>query len=334
VSSHRNRLLSIEPAERLALLAAAVLAVWTGVARAEEGGSGHYAAGSMSSFIDAVPQAPTFMTRLNILNYKGSVGANVPLPIAGRTALGVDATSWAYGLSLVWRPAFELAPGWSYAMSATIPYVTMDVSADLLTTTSGGAQIGVGRSDKLGALGDVVLIPLMLNYNVDPDLNVNFRITGYAPTGSYQVGRLANTGKNFWTIEPTLAFVYFGQKNGREASLFIGTDFNNENSDTRYKSGTQVHVETTLAQHFPLAGGLAGAGLSAFYYQQLTGDSGEGATFGAFKARTWGFGPVLSYVTKVDGHDVISEFKWLHEQGTKNRLQGDTLWLKVVYKFY
>jgi hypothetical protein len=219
-------------------------------------------------------------------------------------------------------------------MSATVPYLTMDVSADVQASAPGGTQVGVRRTDTLGALGDVVLIPLMLNYNVDPDFNVNFRFTGYAPTGSYEVGRLANTGKNFWTVEPTLAFVYLGQKNGREATLFVGADFNQENPDTHYKSGTQFHAESTLAQHFPLEGGLVGVGATGFWYQQMTGDSGSGATFGDFRARTWGIGPVLSYITKIGGHDLISEFKWLHEEGTQNRLQGDSLWLKVLYKFY
>ena len=29
----------------------------------------------------------------------------------------------------------------------------------------------------------------------------------------------------------------------------------------------------------------------------------------------------------------ILQLKWLHEVQTENKLQGDTLWLKAVYKF-
>lgn len=114
------------------------------------------------------------------------------------------------------------------------------------------------RSDSESGLGDILLFPLMLNYAVSPDLNVNFRVGLYAPTGDYEVGRLANTGKNFWIVEPTLGVIYFGQKNGRVASLFLGVDFNEENPDTEYKSGTQVHLDGTLAQHFQLVGGTGG----------------------------------------------------------------------------
>ena len=61
-----------------------------------------------------------------------------------------------------------------------------------------------------------------------------------------------------------------------------------------------VHESTaTLAQHFPLFGGLAGGGVSAYYYKQVTADSGDGATLGDFKGKTVGLGPVVSFVTKI-----------------------------------
>jgi hypothetical protein len=301
---------------------------------AEEGGSGHYLPGAMASFIDGVPAKETFLARLNVVNYDGSVGGNVLVPIGGLTTLGADAKSWGYGLTFVWRPSVDLGERWSYAMSTTIPVVTMDVSANVLVTGPGGGSTTVKRSDSQSGLGDAVLIPVMLNYNVDPDFNVSFRLTAYAPTGDYEAGRLANTGKNFWTAEPTFALMYLGQENGREASLFVGADFNEENSDTNYKSGTQFHLDGTLAQHFPAFGGLASVGVSAYYYKQVTADSGSGATLGDFEGKTVGIGPVISYAGKADGHDVVAELKWLHETDTEKRLEGDIVWLKVVYKFY
>jgi len=300
--------------------------VFEGVA--EEGGSGHYLPGAMSSFIDGVPTDETFIVRLNVINYQGSFERGKPLPIAGITAAGVKANSTALGLTMLWRPPVDFGERWSYAMSATIPFVDTTVSADAVTR--GGRTVAV--SDTTRGLGDIILMPLMLNYNANPELNFNFRVAAYAPTGSYELGRLANTGKNFWTIEPTAAVVYLG-KNGIEASLFAGIDFNFENPATNYRSGTQVHLDGTLAQHFPLMGGLAGIGVSGYYYQQITDDSGTGATLGAFRANTVGFGPVLSFVSKIGGLDAIAELKWLHETSTQNRLQGDTVFFKGVVKF-
>jgi len=318
---------NFRPVARL-IAATFALVLASGTAVAEEGGTGHYLAGSMASFIDTAPAKEAFLMRLNVVNYDGSIGKTEPLPLAGLTAAGVDAKSTGVGLTAVWRPAFEIGEGWSYAMTATIPYIWLDVSADV--TAKG---VTARRGSSVSGLGDIVLQPLLVNQNINPDFNINYRLSLYAPTGSYELGRLANTGKNFWTVEPTVGFMYLGQKNGIEASVFAGADFNGTNTATDYKSGTQLHIDSTFAQHFPLAGGLAGVGLNLFYYKQVTDDSGSGATLGAFRGKTLGLGPVASFVTKLGGHDLVSEFKWIHENETQNRLQGDTVWLKVLYKF-
>ncbi|MGB3119507.1 MAG: transporter [Verrucomicrobiales bacterium] len=294
--------------------------------RGEEGGSGHYLPGSMSSFIDAVPPKETFIVRYNLLYYEGVRDIkSLPLPIAGLDAAGVNASSWANGLTFLWRPPVDLGSDrLSYALSATIPVVSMDVSA----------QVGpINRSDSLDALGDIVLMPLMFNYQFSEDLNASARLGIYAPTGDYEVGRLANTGKNFWTFEPTVGLMYFGKENGIEVSLFNGVSLNTENEDTNYQSGAQFHVDGTLAQHFPIFGGFAGLGLNGYWYEQMVGDRGAGAFLGDFKGRTAGLGPVLSFAGKLGGLDMVTELKWLHEMETKNRLQGDYVWLKVVLKF-
>jgi len=63
-------------------------------------------------------------------------------------------------------------------------------------------------------------------------------------------------------------------------------------------------------------------------------EGGSGATLGDFEGKSVGVGPVVSYAGKVASHDVVAEFKWLHETDTEKRLQGDILWLKVVFKLY
>jgi len=298
-------------------------------AQAEEGGSGHYQPGSISSFMDGVAAEETFLLRYNFLSWQADVDANRILPIAGLLTAGADVDSVAHGLTVFWRPSWgTINECWSYAMSATLPYVDLDITADVITPLG-----TITRSTGIQGIGDAVLMPVMLNQKVNDDFNVNYRLGVYAPTGRYQLGRLANTGKNYWTIEPAVGFMYFGQKNGREASIFVGMDYNFENPDTNYKTGMQVHVDGTLAQHFPLWGGLAGIGVSGFWYEQIVGDSGRGATLGDFKARTTGIGPAISYVATMGNTEVLAELKWLHEFNTKNRPSGDFIWFKLATKF-
>lgn len=293
----------------------------------EEGGSGHYLPGSMASFMDGVAPTEAFLIRYQSIWYDADI--DIPMTIAGLQVAGnVEAESWANALTFFWRPPIEIGENLSYAVSATIPFVSLDVEADVRT------RLGTERrSDSESGLGDIVFQPLMLNYAVNEDFNINTRLSIYAPTGDYEKGRLANPGKNYWTFEPKIGFMYFGQQNGREASIFTGLDFNTENDDTDYHTGMQWTVDGTLAQHFPLAGGLMGAGLSGYWYEQIEGDSGSGATLGDFKGRTAGAGAALSFVKKTDHFDFMAELKWLHEIETRNRLKGDYLWLKVALKF-
>jgi hypothetical protein len=300
-------------------------------ASAEEGGSGHYLPGTISSFLDGVSPEPAFITRLNGVYYDGSFTAERGIPIAGLAALDVDVDIQGAGLTLFWRPTWgELGERWSYAMNATLPILHVKVAADVAVP---GTPLTVRRTDSEYGLGDVIVTPLMLNYHVSDDLNLNARLNVYAPTGDYEVGQLANLGKNYWSFEPIFGFMYLGKENGREASIFFGAGFNTENPDTDYQTGTQLHVDGTLAQHFPLGKGLIGLGVTGYWYQQIDGDSGSGATFGAFKARTTGVGPSLSFVHALGSHNFMLELKWLHELGVKRRPEGDSILLKAMLAF-
>jgi hypothetical protein len=44
-------------------------------------------------------------------------------------------------------------------------------------------------------------------------------------------------------------------------------------------------------------------------------------------------GPVLGYVQPIGKDSLVFELKWLAEMDTKNRIEGDIVWLKGVYLF-
>jgi len=212
--------------------------------------------------------------RLNGVYYGGNIAAEIP--IAGVDAADVDVHSTAVGLTAFWRPSWgTISERWGYAMSATLPFLRVHVEGDVQVPALGTT---VHAEDTEYGLGDTVLFPVMLNYHANDDFNVNMRLGVYAPTGDYEEGRLANTGKNYWTLEPILGLMYLGQKNGREVSLFFGADFNTENHATEYRSGTQLHIDGTVAQHFPVGTALLGLGVTGYWYQQAANDSGSGAT--------------------------------------------------------
>ncbi len=310
---------------------------------AEEGGSGHYAPGGAASFIDTLPGKPGLAIANFFSFYDGSASASKQLPLGGfmvTGTAGIKATAYADTVMALYQTPLKLLGGY-YAVAVAIPYVWVKAKAKgevQLTRTIGPQTITITRSgsmsDTANGVGDIAFYPFMLGWtDLNGDLKYDVRLGIYAPTGDYDTGKLANVGKNFWTFEPAVSLSYISSKIGLELSAFMGIDFNTKNHKTDYRSGAQFHLDFTVAEHLPLFGGVIGVGANAFYYQQITGDSGEGAILGDFKGRTVGIGPVLSYMTKIWKKDLVAEVKWLPEIEVKRRVKGDYIWFKLAMLF-
>jgi len=298
--------------------------------RAEEGGSGHYMPGASASFIDAMPGRTSLAAVPTYTYYQGEASGNRQIAIIGGTALRLDANFNAISVPVIYQTPLRLLGG-NYAAGIVLPYAWVETTGSL---TFANTNLPSGfRRDTASGLGDIALLPFTLAWT-NQDLKYDARLFVYAPTGEYDQNDLANVGKNYWTFEPEVSISYLSSKIGLEVSAFAGLCFNTENEDTDYQSGTQFHLDMTVAQHLPLGkNGLIGLGANGFYYQQVTGDSGSGAVLGDFEGRTIGVGPVLSYATKMGQTDVIAEVKWLPELDVEHRLKGDYVWFKLALVF-
>jgi hypothetical protein len=296
---------------------------------AEEGGSGHYLPGATASFIDALPGREAFAYVNAFTYYNGSASGSRRLNPGGLVAANIDGTVYADSSTLLYQTPWKIFGG-QYAAAVTIPYLTM--------TVEGEVQIGPitgKRRETVDGLGDIQVLPLMLGWTKG-DLKFGTTFGLYAPTGDFKKGALANIGKNYWTVEPGLNASWLSTKIGTEVSLFAGFDVSTKDGQTDYQSGDVFHLDATLAQHFPLLGGSVGVGANAFFYQQVSGDTGSGATLGELEGRTIGVGPVLSYAMKIGPKkttDLVAELKWLPELDVDHRLKGDTIWFKLALVF-
>ena len=297
--------------------------------RAEEGGSGHYMPGATASFIDTLPDREGFAYVNAFIYYNGSATGSRQLNLGAQVVANIDGTVYADSSTLLYQTPWRILGG-QYAAGATIPYVWMEVQGDV--------QIGSikdRRRDTASGLGDIELLPLMLGWT-NGDLKFGATFGVYAPTGNYEKDRLANVGKNYWTFEPGLSVSWLSSKIGTEVTLFAGYDCSTKDNQTDYQSGDVFHLDATVAQHFPLLGGFISVGANAFYYQQVSRDSGSGAVLGDLEGRTIGVGPVLSYTTKLGRNettDLVAELKWLPELDVDHRLKGNTIWFKLALLF-
>ena len=218
--------------------------------------------------------------------------------------------------------------GGNYAVATVIPYVWIKVDGNVKV-----GPLNPKVSDSANGLGDITMYPFMLGWTNASDMKYDVRLGVYAPTGNYDKGRLANPGRNYWTFEPSVSFSWLSTKIGTEFTVFSGFDFNTENEDTHYQSGTSWHLDGTVAQHLPLFGGIAGVGAEGFVYEQISADSGSGATLGGFEGQSYGVGPVVSYAHKIGKYDFAGEVKWLPEVDVNKRLKGDYVWVKLGIVF-
>ena len=316
--------------KRMTLGALAVMVILVPLsAHAEEGASGHYAPGANASFVDTLPSKPG-LAIANFFNYyDGSASVSKQLPYGGLITAGLDATAYSDTVIALYTTPLKLLGGY-YAVGAAIPFVWVEAKGEV----TGPLGNTFTKRDKASGIGDITLYPFMLGWTgLKGDLKSDVRLGIYAPTGNYDKGELANLGKNYWTFEPAVSLSYISSKIGLELSAFAGMDFNTENHKTDYQTGTQFHLDFTAAEHLPLFGGVIGVGVNFFYYQQISGDSGSGATLGDLKGRTVGIGPVLSYAMKIWKKDLVAEVKWLPEIDVKNRLEGDYIWFKLGIVF-
>jgi len=301
-----------------ALIAASPIAI------AGEGGTSHIMPGGNATLMDLPPTSPGGFFKPMYINYQGSASARVP------TAAGIVANLNADANTLVLGAGYGIEQtilgGAHYSFTAILPYTWLTISGN--TLAAGGRRI----QNSVSGIGDLTVVPVMLAWKSD-SWQYDFLLPIYTPTGSYQVGRLGNTGLNYWTFDPIVGAAYSNTKSGLNAAVHVGYAMNTENNATSYKSGNVLHVDASVQQILPLGSGFANIGAEAWYFQQQTCDSGSGATLGCFKGRTAGIGPVLGYIQPIGKEKLLFELKWLPELETKNRLNGDYIWFKIVYTF-
>ena len=70
-------------------------------------------------------------------------------------------------------------------------------------------------------------------------------------------------------------------------------------------------------------------GAVGYFYSQLTGDSGSGATLGEFKSRVVGVGPQIGFFIPFAEREAFLSFKAYSEFNAKNRLEGWNGWITL-----
>jgi hypothetical protein len=261
------------------------------------------------------------------------------LPGGRRTRLGgnivseveVDAKiDFATGL---WVTPAEILGG-NLAFSLTVPIgepavrAGAVISGPILNRLIGG-PLALRASDATLNYGDPVLASLIGWHSG----NWHWKLAAAAsiPAGAYQPGELSNVALNRWVGDFAAAMTYLDPARGIELSAVGGFTVNGENSDTDYRTGNELHLDLSATKFLTkdLSVGVVGS-----HYQQITGDSGEGARLGPYKGRVTAVGGTVGY-TFTAGHTPIStRLKVLREVEVENRFQGTIGFVQVSFPLW
>ncbi len=278
-----------------------LLLYFPGFVSASEGGGGAYPNGAEGFYAGAVPPPGEYF-----INYFAHYSADSLNNASGDAlpmnfSLDVTANTLRY-LKVTDKKIWGGLWGWH----VFLPIMNVDV------------EVGGSKDSKTG-LGDIIVSPFVLSWH-SPPFHYAAALDFYLPTGSYDQNDLANTGRNYYTLEPVFAVSYLADS-GFQASAKFMYDFNTENDDTNYQTGQEFHFDYTLAK----TTGPWTYGVGGYYYRQMTDDEQNGVKIGN-RGKAIAIGPQIFYGSK----EWSLAVKWQHEIEAKNRPEGDWLWVKFI----
>lgn len=303
-------------------LLAGPAAVLTSAAYAAEGGAGFYLLGSKGPAA-AIMAPPGFYLQSDLYFYSGRFDSNVELPVGGRLALGVEGKAVIEMPTLIWVLPQEVLGG-HIGLAATLPVGWKETSASASFVGPLGGTGSGSTSDEIFTVGDPVVAGMIGwqtgNFHWQAGVAVN------VPIGNYEKGELSNLSFNRWGADVYAAATWLDPAIGLDISGVVGVTFNGENPATRYRTGNEFHFEWAVVQHFNAR---FDAGIIGYYYDQLTSDSGAGAT-GPFKGRATAIGGTIGWNFKAGDLPVSTRIKYFHEFDTTNRAEGDAVFLTLT----
>lgn len=288
---------------------------------AAEGGAGFYLLGSKGPAAAVTPPPGVFFQN-DIYIYSGDLGGNRSLPTGGRLAVGVEGNAVIELPTVLWVLPEEIVGG-HLGLSATLPIGWKKTSADATVSGPLGGTGSASVSDSIFTVGDPIAGAFLgwqeqsFHWQVGTLVNI--------PIGNYQKGEISNIAFHHWGVDVFAAATWLDPDIGLDLSGVIGMTFNAENPTTDYRTGNEFHFEWAAVQHFNQQ---FDAGLIGYYYDQLTGDSGDGAN-GPFKGRAAAIGATIGWNFKAGDVPISARIKYFREFAVENRAEGNAVFLTI-----
>ena len=303
---------------------AAIAAFSSSPARADAGGLSFWLPGTFGS-LSAAPGVPGWAYSSIYLHVQTGAQAGKEFVQGGSVVTGLNARADALVEGLTYTFATPVLGGQA---SFTVLGAGGQVKAGIDATLTGprGNAISGHATDTRTTFADVFCQgALKWNFGVH---NTMVYFTGNIPSGTYDSSRLANLSFGFTAIDGGVGYTYLNPATGNEFSVVGGLTYSGMNHDLQYQNGIDFHLDWGashfLSKNFQI-------GIAGYFFQQLTGDSGPGATLGDFKGRVLGIGPQVGFLFPV-GNELQGylNLKAYRDIAAENRPEGYTAWVTLA----
>jgi hypothetical protein len=258
----------------LTLLGLTILTFSVNRALAVEGGLGRPISGmQIAPFAGVIPPEPGLAVATGETYYEGSIGGGREVPIAGLLVANVDmkASFTPIALFYIWpTPTKE----WNFASAVSFPLAWLEFEANVSL-----GPFAVRRKDSTFGLFDLVFTPVVASHHFSKTDHLAFSFTFWAPTGSFETGRLVNLSTNTWTFIPGVAYTKIIPEANIELTGIWQMEFDTENPATHYENGILSDLEVLAIKRFKNGFGI---GFVESWIHQINDDGGAPAVLDGF----------------------------------------------------
>lgn len=217
--------------------------------------------------------------------------------------------------------------GAHFGVGFKVPYYSADFNARVAFDGNNFVPV---QEDKSG-FGDIMLKPVMLNWQLPYYWHLTLYQGVSVPTGGYSINRNFNIGRNYWAFDTNAAVTWANPDYAIEISAIMGYLRNLKNSETEYLSGGEFHLDYNIAYYITEK---VAIGLTGMYYDQVNGDERNGALLGKSEASSIGLGPSMLLTFDIEPFVPVNLiFKLIYETDTENRFKGKYWTIGVSTQF-
>src|SRR5207247_9123343 len=122
----------------------------------------------------------------------------------------------------------------------------------------GRANLSLGprsirKTESTFGLFDLVFTPIVASHHFSQTDHLAFSFTFWAPTGSFEKGRLVNLSQNTWTFIPGVAYTKILPEANIELTGIWQMEFDTEDPATRYQNGILSDLEVLAFKRLKIA---------------------------------------------------------------------------------